>query len=125
MAQVQQRVAARESVWALVRRADALRALGDPGRALRVLDRAWALGPAEDAELAIYTCAIAAHCDLRQHFTAVLIEREQVRRAIDAGFARAAHRLYAELEETVWGELVDGRRQMYAALLELEAGAAA
>ena len=33
--------------------------------------------------------------------------------------------VYAELEQTVWGELVDGRRQMYAALLELEAGATA
>lgn len=124
MAEVQERVTAGESAGDLVRRADALLARGDPARALRVLDRAWALDRAGDAELAIYTRAIAAHCDLGRHATAVLLEREQVRRAVDADFARVAHRLYAEVAETVWGELVDGRRQMYAALLELETGTA-
>lgn len=86
-----------DRAWALVRLAADLRALGRHEDALRVLDAAWFLQPSEHPELAIFTCAIAIHCDREAHDVAVTLERDFAERGIDLKFGRACVRLYTQL----------------------------
>lgn len=69
--------------WTLGRLAADLRAPGDDARSLDILDAAWLLDPEDEAIRAIETVAMACHCDMGTHLTAV--------------HARVAVRLYAEL----------------------------
>lgn len=110
-----------DRAWARVRLAADLRADGDSAAALDVLDEAWLLGATDAAECAIFTVAIATHCDLGAHPTAEVIEREQAARSIDAKFARAAARLYSELFQATGDDPHRVRRDLYIALIaELE-----
>jgi hypothetical protein len=86
-----------ERAWALVRLAADLRALGDRDRALGVLDLAWGLEPSTRPAAAMFTCAIACHCDEGDLVTADVIASEQPDDYRDVKFARAACRLYATL----------------------------
>ena len=87
--------------------------------ALWVLDRADELGAASEPTRAIFTVAIAIHCDMNQHEIAVPLEREQaVRFEVDTHFARAAARLYAELPEKTGEVTYLERRDHYVALIE-------
>jgi hypothetical protein len=52
-----------DRAWARIRLAAALRADGDTEAALSVLDEAWLLGSQDETECAIYTVAMAIHCD--------------------------------------------------------------
>jgi hypothetical protein len=92
------------------------------------LDIASSLSPGFDAERAIFTCAIAVHCDRREYKVAAKLERQQAERSIDLKFARACARLYSEL----YGESEDegdrARRDAYVAAinsLDAEASVAA
>jgi hypothetical protein len=86
-----------DRAWALVRLAADLRADGDRARALRVLDLAWELGPSSAPAAAMFTCAIACHCDEHELATAHMVASEQPGEHRDVRFARAACRLYATL----------------------------
>ena len=86
-----------ERAWALIRLAADLRALGDRERALAVLDLAWRLEPSRQPAAAVFTCAIACHCDEGDVLTADVIASEQPDEYRDVKFARAACRLYATL----------------------------
>jgi len=106
-----------DRAWACVRLAADLRADNENAAALSVLDDAWLLGPSEEAERAIYTVAIAVHCDLGSHPTAEVIEREQAARSVDGHFARAAARLYAELARSTGDDEHSERRQHYSEMV--------
>lgn len=86
-----------ERAWSLVRLAADLRALGDRRRALGVLDLAWRMEPSAGPAAAMFTCAIACHCDEDDYFTAEVIACEQPDEYRDGKFARVACRLYAAL----------------------------
>ena len=107
-----------DRAWARIRLAADLRADGEFAAALGVLDEAWLLGPSAEAECAIYTVAIAVHCDLGAHPTAEVIEREQAVRVADAKFARAAARLYSELVRATDDEAHRSRRDRYIAMID-------
>jgi hypothetical protein len=81
----------------LVRLAADLRAMREHRTALGVLDLVWHMKPSAHASAAMFTCAIACHCDLGDLFTAQLIASEQPDEYRDAKFGRAACRLYAAL----------------------------
>ena len=83
--------------WALVRAAGELRAVRRYDEALQALDLACQLSPGEGAELAVYACAIAIHCDCRDYELAVMLEGLFAERGIDLTFALACLRLYSEL----------------------------
>jgi hypothetical protein len=108
-----------ERAWSRVRIAADLRAEGEHEQALRVLDAAWVLGPSEEVERAIFTVAIATHCDLNSHLTAEVIEREQAGRSIDVKFARAAVRLYSELASVTQDAAHHARRDHYLTTINL------
>jgi hypothetical protein len=86
-----------ERAWALVRLAADLRAMDDQAAALRVLDLAWHMTPSAHPAAAMFTCALACHCDLGDLYTARFLAEEQPDEHRDAKFARAACRLYASL----------------------------
>jgi hypothetical protein len=86
-----------DRAWALVRLAADLRADGDQRKALLVLDIAWGLAPSGGPSAAMFTCAIACHCDEGEFFTAHVVASEQPEEYRDVKFARAACRLYATL----------------------------
>jgi len=86
-----------DRAWALVRLAADARASNEPESALRLLDSAWLLDPGPEAERAIFTVAIAAHCDGGRYEVAEILVSEQAARSIDTHFAMAAARLYAAL----------------------------
>jgi hypothetical protein len=86
-----------ERVWALIRFAADLRALGRPSEAIQVLDAAWKLDSNDQAQLAMFTCAIAAHRDLGDLQTAQRLVDYQRERATDEKFERAAHAVAADL----------------------------
>jgi hypothetical protein len=86
-----------ERAWALVRLAADLRAMDKQREALHVLDLAWSMEPSAEPSAAMFTCAIACHCDLGDLYTGQLIAGEQPDEYRDVKFARAACRLYAAL----------------------------
>ena len=106
-----------ERAWALVRLAADLRALGDHRRALYVLDTAWFLLPEDEAVRAIETVAIACHCDMGAHLTAVRIEQQPGSLPPDLKRARAAVRLYAELFEATGEDDYRIRREFFSMLI--------
>ena len=110
-----------ERAWALVRLAADLRAMGDQATALRVLDFAWAMEPSSEPAAAMFTCAIACHCDLGDLFTAQLIAGEQPDDYRDVKFARAACRLYAALLEETGEERWKCELARHVAILDAEA----
>jgi hypothetical protein len=84
-----------------VRLAADLRAVDERATTLTVLDLAWHMEPSTQPAAAMFTCAIACHCDLGDLYTAQLIASEQPDDYRDAKFARAVCRLLAALlEET-------------------------
>jgi hypothetical protein len=83
--------------WALVKLAADFRVTGERDAALRLLDVAWILGPSPRPERAIFTVAVAIHCDAGRHEIAQTLIDEQVGRSIDPEVAMAAARVYAEL----------------------------
>lgn len=107
-----------DRAWARIRLAADLRADSEAAAALSVLDDACLLGPSEEAERAIYTVAIAVHCDLGSHPTAEVIEREQAARSVDAYFARVAARLYSELARATGDDEHGQRHKHYSALAD-------
>lgn len=86
-----------ERAWALVRLAADLRAMDELRTALGVLDLAWSMEPSTVPAAAMFTCAIACHCDVGDLYTGQLIAGEQPDEYRDVKFARAACRLYAAL----------------------------
>jgi hypothetical protein len=106
-----------DRAWARVRLAADLRADDQKEAALAVLDDAWLLRPCEEAERAIFTVAIAVHCDLGAHPTAEIIEREQAARSVDSHFAWAAVRLYSELSKVTDDEEHHQRREHYSEMI--------
>jgi hypothetical protein len=86
-----------ERAWALVRLAADLRAMDKQREALHVLDLAWRMEPSTVPSAAMFTCAIACHCDLGDLYTGQLIASEQPDEYRDVKFARAACRLFAAL----------------------------
>jgi hypothetical protein len=87
--------------------------------ALRALDVAARLPAEHRAELAIYTCAIAIHCDRSEHDVAVELERQVVAAGVDRKFGFACLRLYSELFAASEDEEYGVRRDSYRALVEL------
>ena len=84
-----------------------------------MLDAAWHLGPSEQPELAMFSCAIAVHCDRGEHAVAVTVERDFIERGIDLRFGRACLRLYSELYQQTEDEEHLARRDSYRAHVEL------
>jgi hypothetical protein len=111
-----------DRAWARIRLAADLRADDQKQAALSVLDDAWLLCPSDEAERAIYTVAIAVHCDLGAYPTAVILEREQASRSVDGHFARAAARLYSELLEVTGEEEHRIRRSSYSGIADESEG---
>jgi hypothetical protein len=112
-----------DRAWALVRLAADLRALGRHDDALRILDAAWYLEPSDQPQLAMFSCAIAIHCDRDAHDVAVTLERDFVDRGIDLKFGRACIRLYSELYASTEDQEHESRLESYrahVALLEAE-----
>lgn len=90
-----------EKAWALVRLGADLRVLGDISGALRALDAAWELRPTIEPARAMWSCAIAAHCDNADYLLAHRVAHQLPEGYHDVKFSRAAARLYATLlEET-------------------------
>ena len=83
--------------WALVRLAADLRASDDQRKALAVLDLAWGMEPSAEPAAAMFTCAIACHCDNDDFLTAHVVANDQPDAYRDTKFARVACRLYATL----------------------------
>ena len=108
-----------DRAWALVRLAADLRALGRHDDALRVLDAAWFLEPSEQPELAMFSCAIAIHCDRQAHDVAVTLERDFAERGIDLKFGRACVRLYSELYAATEDDEHQARLESYSAHVQL------
>lgn len=108
-----------DRAWALVRLAADLRALERHAEALRVLDVAWQLSPSEHPELAMFSCAIAVHCDRGEHELAIKLERGFSERGIDLKFGRACLRLYAELYAVTDDEEHRARRDSYRSAIDL------
>ena len=119
-----------ERAWSRVRLAADLRADGEKEAALRVLDEAWMLGASEDAERAIYTVAIALHCDLvltqLPRSSAQSVEQPQSECPVvkSSDFARASARLYSELFKVTEDDEHRRRWEHYAAIAGKSAGAA-
>jgi hypothetical protein len=112
-----------DRTWALVRLAADLRVLERYDEALFVLDTAWLqLEASEHAELAMFTCAIAIHCDREDLDIALKLERDLADRP-DLKFARACLRLYTDLCGETEDDLHRARRELYRSLVEtLEVG---
>jgi hypothetical protein len=108
-----------ERAWALVRLAGDLRARGHYDDALRTLDVAWHLSPGDAAELAVFACAVAIHCDREQYQRALNLERSFVKRGIDLRLALAFERLHAELFGATSDERHRERRDFYRAFIGL------
>jgi hypothetical protein len=90
-----------ERAWALIRLAADLRVLGEIDTALVALDTAWHLHPSTEPARAMFSCAIACHCDTAAYTKAETIASEQPEEFHDLKFSRAAVRLYSTLlEET-------------------------
>jgi hypothetical protein len=83
--------------WALVQLAAALRRRGDVEGALHVLDLAWGLRPSPRVEAAVYTCAVAAHCDADRFEVARTVGEQTLRRWCDSALLRALGRAYIGL----------------------------
>jgi hypothetical protein len=110
-----------ERAWALVRLAADLRAMDDQRTALRVLDLAWSMGPSTHPAAAMFTCAVACHCDLDDLYTAQLIAGEQPDDYRDVKFARAACRLFAALLEETGEERWKLELDRHLSILDAEA----
>jgi hypothetical protein len=108
-----------ERAWALVRVAGELRALRRYDDALQALDLACQLSPCEGAELAIFACAIAIHCDVGEYELAVKLERSFAERGIDLRLALVCLRLYSELFAATGDERCRERRDFYRAFVGL------
>ncbi len=108
-----------ERAWALIRAAGELRGLRRYDEALQALDLACELAPGERAELAVFACAIAIHCDVGEYELAVKLERSFAERGIDLRLALACLRLYAELAEATGGARYRERRDFYRAFVGL------
>jgi hypothetical protein len=104
---------------ALVGLAGDLRACGYHDDALQALDVAWHLSPGEGAELAMYACAVAIHCDRGDFKRALQIERSFTERGIDLRLALAFERVHAELFALGGGEQYRERRDFYRAFVGL------
>jgi tetratricopeptide (TPR) repeat protein len=105
--------------WALVRAAGQLRALRRYDEALQALDLACQLSPGERAELAVFACAIAIHCDVGEYELAVKLERSFAERGIDLRLSLVCLRLYSELYALTRDERHRERRDFYRAFVEL------
>jgi hypothetical protein len=105
--------------WALVRLAADLRANNDRKKALAVLDLAWSMEPSAEPAAAMFTCAIACHCDEEHYLTAHVVASEQPDENRDTKFARAACRLYATLLAETGEELWKLELERHLALLEV------
>ena len=105
--------------WALVRAAGEFRALRRYDEALQALDLACQLSPGESAELAVFACAIAIHCDVREYELAVKLERSFTERGIDLRLALACIRLYDDLFTASGYEPYRERRDFYRAFVDL------
>jgi hypothetical protein len=116
--------ATEDRAWALVKLAADFRALGDLDAALRLLDTAWQARPGGRAERAIFTVAVAVHCDAGRHEVAETLAREQSERSTDALFAMAAARVHAELWAASGLEEHALSRDRFLALAEAEAALA-
>jgi hypothetical protein len=110
--------------WALVQLAGDLRARGHYDDALRTLDVAWHLCPGDSAELAVYACAVAIHCDRGQYQRGLNLERSFVRRGIDVRLALAFERLHDELFAANADERHRERREFYRSFVALFAAVA-
>ncbi len=108
-----------ERAWALVRVAGELRALRRYDDALQALDLACQPSPGEGAELAVFACAIAIHCDVGEYELAVKLERSFAERGIDLRFALVSLRLYSELFEATGDEPCGERRDFYRSFVGL------
>jgi tetratricopeptide (TPR) repeat protein len=106
-----------DRAWALIRLAADLRARGDAARAIEVLDTAWELDAGDEALRAIETVAIACHCDMGTHHTAVKIEQQASALPPDLKYARAVARLYGELFDATEDEDYRIRRDAYALVI--------
>lgn len=107
-----------DRAWALVKLAADLRRLERYDDALRVLDLASELLGDPRSELAVYTCAIAVHCDRSEHEVAIKLERQVVAGGVDVKFGLACRRLYSELHAKTGDEEHRARRDSYRALVE-------
>ena len=106
-----------DRAWALIRLAADLRAHGDAARAIEVLDAAWELDAGAEVVRAIETVAIACHCDMGTHQTAVKIEQQASALPPDLRYARAASRLYSELFDATDDEDYRIRRDAYSLVI--------
>ena len=81
-----------------------------------MLDAAWHLEPSEQPTLAMFSCAIAIHCDRGEHDA---LEQDFVDRGIDLKFGWACLRLYSELFAETEDEQHLARRESYRAHVAL------
>jgi hypothetical protein len=86
-----------DRTWALIKFAADQRVLGRPREAITVLDAAWKLDSSDEAQLAMFTCAVAAHRDLGNLETAQKLVDYQRARATDEKFELAAKAVAADL----------------------------
>jgi hypothetical protein len=104
-----------ERAWALTRMAAVLRRADRFDLALHLLDVADSLYPSEWPERAVFTCAIAVHCDRGDFRMAQTLGEEQFARSVDLklflAMARVYHALYRETEDPEYEGLWQGMRR--------------
>lgn len=107
-----------ERAWRLTRLAAALRKAGELDLAVDALEAAIALCPSDWAERALYTCAVAVHCDRDEPELAVTLGEEQMGRSLDERLLHEMARAYYEALEATGLDVYREQWERISALLD-------